>query len=179
MLVLAITGTESDRVSRMLLHATDIDKEVREDFETLALLAEARQIDLGFENAAQPMLVWANQHLLVTLIGNLVDNAIRYIPVSGVVTVRIAQNAGGFTLLRVEDNGPGIPAAERERVFERFYRLSGSELDGCGLGLAIVRELADSCGAAVELSTPASGMGLLVTVRFPPLPAAPADPPAG
>ncbi len=177
--LLAFTEAEADSGPHAQRQATDISAAVREVLESLALLAEAKRIDLGFENIAQPVMVWANQHVLVTLIGNLVDNAIRYIPAGGVVTVRVAQNAGGFTLLRVEDNGPGIPAAERERVFERFYRLSGSELDGCGLGLAIVRELVDACGATIELSSPAVGTGLVVTVSFPPPPTRPAAASAG
>jgi two-component system, OmpR family, sensor histidine kinase TctE len=68
--------------------------------------------------------------------------------------------------LCVEDNGPGIPQQERERVFERFYRLHDTVSDGCGLGLAIVREIARGHGARVNLSSPASGQGLVVDVVF-------------
>ena len=72
--------------------------------------------------------------------------------------------------LRIEDNGPGIPGSEQDRVFERFYRISGAQLDGCGLGLAIVREVVNACEASIALSLPAQGSGLVVVVTFPPLP---------
>jgi two-component system, OmpR family, sensor histidine kinase TctE len=66
----------------------------------------------------------------------------------------------------VEDNGPGIPVEERERVFERFYRIHNEASDGCGLGLAIVREIATAMHAKVSLSDPAAGRGLVVKVDF-------------
>jgi two-component system sensor histidine kinase TctE len=68
----------------------------------------------------------------------------------------------------VEDNGPGIPEADRARVFERFYRVLGTGAEGCGLGLAIVREIAQSHAAEVELTTPAHGTGSIVRIVFPP-----------
>jgi two-component system sensor histidine kinase TctE len=67
----------------------------------------------------------------------------------------------------VEDNGPGIPPASRERVFERFYRIDDGRSDGSGLGLAIVREFAAQAGGSVQLDTPAGGAGLLVRLVFP------------
>ncbi|MBI1964873.1 MAG: HAMP domain-containing histidine kinase, partial [Betaproteobacteria bacterium] len=70
-------------------------------------------------------------------------------------------------MLSVEDNGPGIPEAERGRVFERFHRVLGTGAEGCGLGLAIVREIAQSHGASVSLSGGADGAGVLVSVIFP------------
>jgi len=80
--------------------------------------------------------------MLRELLNNLIDNAIRYTPAGGKVTVRLRHEASdGFVHLEVEDTGPGIPAAERPRVFERFYRILGSDSDGSGLGLAIVREI--------------------------------------
>ena len=66
----------------------------------------------------------------------------------------------------MEDDGPGIPEAERDRVFERFHRVLGSGQEGCGLGLAIVREIAERHGATVTLGSGAAGRGTLVTVRF-------------
>jgi len=70
----------------------------------------------------------------------------------------------------VEDNGPGIPAAERSRVFERFYRIPGTQGTGCGLGLAIVKEISDTHGAAIEFATSAEGQGTRVVVEFPAAP---------
>jgi signal transduction histidine kinase len=76
-------------------------------------------------------------------------------------------NVSSATVLCIEDNGPGIAMAEREKVFERFYRLNESQSDGCGLGLPIAREIAKSCGATISLLTPPSGQGLMVQVIFP------------
>ena len=100
------------------------------------------------------------------MLGNLLDNAIRYTQPGGQVTVRVAP-AGNKVLLSVEDNGPGIPPAERERVFERFHRVLGSGAEGCGLGLAIVREIAQSHNADTRLGPAINGSGTLVTVAFP------------
>jgi signal transduction histidine kinase len=98
---------------------------------------------------------------------NLVDNAIRYTQPGGRVTTRIESSPDEVTLL-VEDNGPGIAPSERDRVFERFYRIHDGDFAGSGLGLPIVREFASRIGAGVELRTSASGQGLTVVVRFGP-----------
>ena len=96
---------------------------------------------------------------------NLVDNAIRYTQRGGMVTARSEGSADAVTLV-VEDNGPGIAPSERERVFERFYRIDDGDSAGSGLGLPIVREFASRIGASVELGTSPSGQGLAVAVRF-------------
>ena len=103
------------------------------------------------------------------MIVNLVDNAVRYTPAGGHVTVSARREDDGSAVLRVQDTGPGIPAAQRALVFERFYRVPGNEADGSGLGLAIVKEIADAHHATVTLDAGASG-GLVVEVRW--LPAA-------
>jgi two-component system sensor histidine kinase TctE len=103
--------------------------------------------------------------LLGELVSNLLDNAIRYTQPGGSVTLRIRED-GAAILLEVEDNGPGIAEAERERVFDRFYRAPGSDGDGSGLGLAIAREICRSQEASIELATAAGGDGLLVRVTF-------------
>jgi two-component system sensor histidine kinase TctE len=99
-------------------------------------------------------------------VANLVDNALRYTPPKGMVTVSV-RRIDGQVRLQVEDNGPGIPAADRIRVFERFNRLHDDETPGCGLGLSIVQEVASALGAEVQLADPATGTGLVVTVLFP------------
>jgi two-component system sensor histidine kinase TctE len=104
--------------------------------------------------------------MLHELVANLVDNALRYTPVKGIVTVTVLR-AEYRLILRVEDNGPGIPPADRSRVFERFCRLHDDATPGCGLGLSIVQEIAQVHGADVQLSSPAQGTGLLVSVAFP------------
>jgi two-component system, OmpR family, sensor histidine kinase TctE len=122
-----------------------------------------RNIDLGFELA--PATVNAVPWLLQELLGNLVDNALRYTPPGGVVTVRCGSEVG-HAFFEVEDDGPGIPAAERDRVFDRFYRANDAIGDGCGLGLAIVREIADVHGAEIIVSGGANRRGAKFTVRF-------------
>lgn len=99
------------------------------------------------------------------LLRNLVDNAVRYSPQGGKVTVRIEKSPDGC-ILEVADTGPGITPEIQERVFERFYRGLGSGADGSGLGLSIVRRIAQLHGASVTLDQPAIGTGLQVAVRF-------------
>jgi two-component system sensor histidine kinase TctE len=127
--------------------------------------ARAKRINLGFEGHERGEFVHGNRLLLGELAWNLLDNAIRYTQANGTVTVRILDE-GEALALEVEDNGPGIPEAERARVFERFYRPAGSEGEGSGLGLAIVREIARLHEATVELATAQGGDGLQVRVRI-------------
>ncbi len=107
---------------------------------------------------------------LRTLLDNLVDNALRHAG-TGPVAVSAARE-GGAAVLEVEDHGPGIPAAERERVFDRFYRGEGAAEGGSGLGLAIVRRIVERHGGRVELLDARSGTGLRVRVLLPAAPAA-------
>lgn len=136
-----------------------------------------KHIDLGYEGVAlgsPDVRINGNATLLKELIRNLVDNAINYTPSSeempGVVTVRIlADRFGKVVLLQVEDSGPGIPEAERELVFQPFYRALGTEADGSGLGLPIVIEIAQQHSATVTLEevTPGKPMpGARFTIRF-------------
>lgn len=125
-----------------------------------------RKIDLGYDGAPHATIE-GNGLLIREMLGNLLDNAIRYTQPGGRVTVRVSAQPD-HTLLVVEDNGPGIPADERERVFERFHRVLGTGAEGCGLGLAIVREIAQSHNAGVRLAAGTQGTGTLVCVDFPP-----------
>ncbi|CAN5356493.1 sensor histidine kinase [soil metagenome] len=136
--------------------------------EQLAALADRRRIDLGLDatDAPDSVRVMAQPALLDALVANVLDNALRYTQEGGRVTVGV-RAVGDAVELTVEDNGPGIPAEVRERVFERFYRVS-QDTEGTGLGLAIVREIARAFDADVALSAnPRERHGLLVTVRFP------------
>jgi signal transduction histidine kinase len=101
---------------------------------------------------------------VASLLRNLIDNAMRYGPGPGVIRVSVAPAADGCQAV-VEDSGPGIPPAEHERVFDRFYRLS-SDGEGCGIGLSIVRSVAQVHRARIELGKSDLG-GLRVTVTFP------------
>jgi len=108
------------------------------------------RIDLGFEEQKEDTIIDGNAVMLREMLSNLIDNALRYTPAGGSVTVRVRRNTNE-AVLEVEDTGPGIPPAERQHVFERFYRILGSSAEGSGLGLAIVREIAQQHGAEVDL----------------------------
>lgn len=126
--------------------------------------AIAKNIDLGFE--LEDAWTLGEPLLLRELAANLLDNALAYTPAGGSVTLRTCE-IGDETRLEVEDSGPGIPEAERERVFERFYRVAATGGEGCGLGLAIVAEIAGRHNAAIDLSAPPGGRGTLARVRLP------------
>jgi two-component system sensor histidine kinase TctE len=126
--------------------------------------ALAKSIDLGFEGD-QPVRIRGNKVLLHELIATLIDNAIRFTPKSGHVTVSVTGKEAGAHLM-VEDTGPGIPEPERERVFDRFYQIAGRESPGCGLGLAIAREIAALHHATISIAVPANGKGTAASVVF-------------
>jgi signal transduction histidine kinase len=178
-------------IAQLLLVArSDPDGEVmRRDVVDLSGLARAavaassvKADHLGLDLGADaPAAVWVDgdEGQLTVLLSNLVENALRYTPVGGTVDVAAGMQ-GGVPVLRVIDNGPGIPAAERERAFDRFYRCEAAQgqardSSGSGLGLAIVRAIAERHGARVELKPGPSGRGLVAEVTFPPR----ACPPAG
>lgn len=123
-----------------------------------------KNIDLGFEAEQRQCPVKGDEASLRDLLDNLLDNAIRYTPAGGRITVRAGY--GDATWLEVEDDGPGIPVDQRERIFERFHRIPGSDQPGSGLGLAIVQEVAIRHGAQVEILDGQFG-GSLFRVRFP------------
>jgi len=133
----------------------------------MAMAAVARQIDLALE-ADSECVVQGQALLLHEMIANLTDNALRYTPQGGTVTLRVRPGTGGV-VLEVEDSGHGIAAAERERVFAPFYRAAATlerNPGGAGLGLAIVRDIATLHGASITLDDASSGPGLKVTVAF-------------
>jgi two-component system sensor histidine kinase TctE len=121
-------------------------------------------VDLGAD--ARPVSVRADPSLLDDLLSNLVDNALKYTPPGGSVTVT-AGIQNGRPYLAVEDTGPGIPDADRQRVRQRFYRRPNSPGHGSGLGLAIVDEIAQLYGASVSIGTGENGTGTRVVVQFP------------
>jgi two-component system OmpR family sensor kinase/two-component system sensor histidine kinase QseC len=128
-------------------------------------LALARRIDLSLD-ASPDILVRGDREALRILVRNLVDNAVRYTPSGGSVRVR-CRSASTGALMEVTDTGPGIAAADRLRVFDRFYRRPAVQESGTGLGLAIVKSIAEHHGARVVLDE-APGGGLRVAVNFPP-----------
>ncbi len=132
-------------------------------------LAGRKGIDLGFEDAGGAVMVSGHPVLLREMIANLVDNALRYTPDHGVVTVAVDVPAdrAATARVRVIDNGPGIPAEFREQVFLRFFRLDGSDYTGSGLGLSIVREIVLGHGGEIALEDAVPGPGLVVVVCLP------------
>ncbi len=114
--------------------------------------ALAKQMDLGYEGPDEPVFVDGNPVMLRELLSNVIDNAIRYTPARGRITVRVRPlREAEHVRIEVEDTGPGIAPAERPKVIERFYRILGREGDGSGLGLAIVREIAAMHGGTLTL----------------------------
>jgi two-component system, OmpR family, sensor histidine kinase TctE len=120
-------------------------------------------IDLGID--VKPATIVADPALIDDLLSNLIDNALKYTPPGGSVTVSV-DKTNGRPLLAVEDSGPGIPEEDRQRVRQRFYRLPNSPGHGSGLGLAIVDEIAKLYGASLNLGPGTNGLGTRVTVQF-------------
>jgi two-component system OmpR family sensor kinase len=156
------SGVERDEVS--------VSRVFRQVLEDLMPIAEARKLDIGVSvGQSTDALVPVSETDLATLLKNLVDNAIRYTPEGGRVDLSVHTD-DGRTSICVDDTGPGIASDERERVFDRFYRVLGTGQNGSGLGLAIVRTIAARVGARVGLSDAPWGdghSGLRVTVDFP------------
>lgn len=123
-----------------------------------------KQLDLGYEGPEKPVAIFGQTLLLRVMLANILDNAISYTPDGGKITVRLV--ADEKPLLTVEDSGPGIPPEERERVFQRFYRVADNGESGSGLGLAIVREIARAHGAHVWLEDAGPQGGTRVNVEF-------------
>jgi len=151
----------------------DLPALAREVVADLAPLAAAKRIDLGL-NADSRVQVRGDAEALATLLSNLVDNALRYTPEGGRVDVGVAIDTGR-PVLSVRDSGPGIPEADRERVFDRFVRgsVAAGAVRGSGLGLSIVKRIAERHGAAIAVGPGLNGAGAGISVRFPPAEPAP------
>lgn len=173
--LLALARAENQPQAGLAFDEVDLAHLARETVQDWVQASFAQRIDLGFEppDAADPPVAIAGQPLMLReMLSNLIDNALRYTPPEGSVTVRVRRE-GELSLLEVEDTGPGIAPQERERVFERFYRILGSNAQGSGLGLAIVREIARQHGATIDIfNNPRSHSrrfpGTLLRLTFPP-----------
>lgn len=165
-------------VEQMLTLARLEPETLTQEFETvqLATLAESivadlvplateRGIELSLTNNSLDCSINGYEPGLCIMLRNLVDNAIRYTPDSGTVDIAINQD-NDHCCLSVTDTGPGIPEPERERVFDRFYRQEGRNGYGCGLGLSIVRHIAQLHHASITLEENPAGQGLQITIRF-------------
>ena len=175
LLALARAESSGTVISHKPCDLAQLTMEVVRDFLPRAM---DKQIDLGYEGAepgSAGVRIDGNPTLLTEMIRNLIDNAINYTPSSqakpGVITARVLVDPFSHVLvLQVEDNGTGIAPAERELVFQPFYRVLGTEADGSGLGLPIVREIARQHHATISMDDTQAGpdpMGTCFTVRFP------------
>jgi two-component system sensor histidine kinase TctE len=141
----------------------DLDRLAREEVESWIDRALAKGVDLGYENASGAIVVSGHEDLLREALSNLIDNALTYGGSGGAVTVGIC---GEPPRLFVEDGGPGIPEPERGRVRNRFYRVPGTPGEGCGLGLAIVDEIARIHGARFSILSREGGTGTRAELAF-------------
>jgi len=146
----------------------DLDELVRRTVAEFVPLAEAAGIDLGIESA-EPVRVTGDVDALRRLLGNLLDNAVRYTPAGGRVDVAVGRESGvpSRAVVTVTDTGPGIPPEERERVFARFHRIPGTAGTGSGLGLALARSIAGRHGGEIVLQDGPGGRGLRALLRLP------------
>ncbi len=162
--LLALAKAEPDAAGQADHQVLDLNDIASEATSSLVVAAVEKNIDISFESAANRAYVLGDKGSLQELVINIVENAVLYTPVGGTVCVSV--ELGETVRLQVEDSGPGIPVEERERVFERFYRILGSGVSGSGLGLAIVSEIARSHNARVFIDSGQGGLGARVVVEF-------------
>lgn len=167
--LLALSRADARSMEAQPMQRVDL-KNLCEDMLEIHLdAATAKRIDLGLD--AQPVQVMGHDWLLRELLANLVDNAVKYTPEGGTITIRCGWSPGvegGAPFLEVEDDGPGIVPAELPRVLERFYRLPGTPGEGNGLGLAIADEIARVHRTQLVLQSGMGGRGLRAGLVFPP-----------
>jgi two-component system sensor histidine kinase TctE len=168
--LLALARTDPEAPAGLTMTEVDLVALARRVGEDWIPQALAREVDFGLVVPDSPVLIAGNERLLGELLSNLIDNALRYGTTgrrggeNGHVTVHV--EAAPTPALLVQDDGPGIPEDERRRIFERFYRLPSSGGEGCGLGLAIVEEIAAAHHCAVEVGPGPDGRGARFTLRF-------------
>jgi two-component system sensor histidine kinase QseC len=134
--------------------------------QVIAHTPQAVEQGITLVSALQLCVVTGDPALLAVLLRNLLENALRYTPQGGVVTVTTGPSDAG-ALLEVEDTGPGIDREERERVFERFYRVVGQKASGSGLGLSIAQRIVELHGATITILDGSRGRGARVRICFP------------
>lgn len=161
--LLSLARAEPSQFSGADLAPVALDALVANSVQQFVQQADLRRIDIGFE--LYPASIMGNRFMLQDLVDNLIDNAIRYAPLGGTVTVK-CQRQGLRVCLIVEDNGPGIAEHNRNAVFDRFYRVD-STTPGTGLGLSIVRDIASQHGASIAITARTGEPGTIFTVEFP------------
>ncbi len=161
--LLALSRADARTMQPQPMQRVDLKELCETTLQTHLDAATAKRMDLGLD--ARPAMVMGHDWLLRELLGNLVDNAVKYTPEGGTVTIRCGER-DGVAFVEVEDDGPGIPRGERARVLERFYRVQGTLGEGNGLGLAIADEIARAHHSHLELQCGADSRGLKVTLNF-------------
>ena len=161
--LLALSRADARSMQAQPMQRVDLKELCEAMLETHLDAATAKRIDLGLD--AQAVQVMGHEWLLRELLANLVDNAVKYTPECGTVTIRCGRRPDGI-FLEVEDDGPGIAPAERPRVLERFYRMQGTQGEGNGLGLAIADEIARVHHSHLVLQPGTRGRGLTVSLSF-------------
>ncbi len=137
-------------------------------YRQLVASAEDRQIKIDAASTlhGEALMIKSNRHLLHTMLRNLLDNAIRYSPDNSSISCS-AEKDGGQVVIRIQDEGPGIPESQLSQVRQRFFRIAGQEIDGCGLGLSIVEQAARHIGAQFDLANRTDGhTGLVASIRI-------------
>ncbi len=164
LLILSRLNPDTDSNEQKKLNLVTI---ISDSVAELAPVAYEKQIDIEFISSESNVTILGNTTALAILLRNLIDNAIRYTPQHGHMYVKLTRDSR-YAILQVIDNGPGIPAELRTRVFERFYRMLGNNSTGSGLGLAIVSQIVGLHHGNITLDAAhADGTGLAVTVTFP------------
>jgi two-component system sensor histidine kinase TctE len=161
--LLTLSRSDPSSAGMLRMEVVDIAQLARAELERWTDLAVERDIDLGYDGPESGVIVSGEHRLLAELLGNLVDNAIQYGGRGSKITVGITPDP---VMLTVDDDGPGIPQSERERVFEPFYRTRDSAAGGCGLGLTIAREIAARHGAQLTIVDPPRAHGTRVKIMF-------------
>jgi two-component system, OmpR family, sensor histidine kinase TctE len=162
--LLALARTDPEAAAAVELKPMDLTTLARRVGEEWIPRAIERDIDFGLVVPETPVTINGDDRLLSELLSNLIDNALRYSHASGRVSLIV--QGGARPTLCVQDDGPGIPEEERSRIFQRFYRLPSSNADGCGLGLAIVEEIAHLHHSTVEVGPGNDARGSRFTVTF-------------
>jgi len=162
--LLVLARQEASAANGVATRPVDLAELARRTVGDLVGLAQAKDVDLGLQHADQASIDGQPDALHI-LLRNLVENAVKYTPSGGTVDIAVRAEKDKVDVV-VEDSGPGIPPEERERVFDRFYRVAGSEAAGSGLGLAIIKAIAERHGATLKLDKSARLGGLAATVSF-------------
>jgi two-component system, OmpR family, sensor histidine kinase TctE len=162
--LLALSRADARTMQAQPMQRVDVKELCETILEQHLDAASRKHIDLGVDT--QPVQVMGHEWLLRELLTNLVDNAVKYTPEGGTVTIRCGRR-GEQAFVEVEDDGPGVPPAERPRILQRFYRVQGTQGEGTGLGLAIAEEIARVHHSHLLLAEGHAGRGLKVTLHLP------------